>query len=102
MFAIASVGAVVAVGGVTGVGEAVLVSFRYLGGGERRHRVVPRDDGRAVSPLWVSERDQGTHVTGGVGLLELGEQLPHQVVLGLVQGGVILPLLCQLLFSLEV
>ena len=101
MFAIARGGAVVA-GVVGGGGEAVLVSFRYLGGRERRHRVVPRDDGRAVSPLWVSERDQGTHVAGGVGLLELGEQLPHQVVLGLVQGRVILPLLCQLLFSFEV
>ena len=84
------------------IGVAVLVSFRYLGRRQRRHGVVPRDDGRAVSSLRVSERNQGTHVTGGVRLLELGEQLPHQVVLGLVQGGVVLPLLRQFLFSFEV
>ena len=87
---------------VASVCVAVLVSFRYLGGRQQSHGVVPRDHGRAVSSLRVSERNQGTHVTGGVRLLELGEQLPHQVVLGLVQGGVILPLLCQLLFSFEV
>ena len=81
---------------------AVLASLRYLWRGERRHGVVPRDDGRIVSALRVSERNQGAHVAGGVRLLELGEQLPHQVVLGLVQGGVVLPLLRQLLFSFEV
>ena len=87
---------------VAGVGVAVLVSFRYLERTQRRHGVVPRDDGRAVSSLRVSERNQGTHVTGGVRLLELGEQLTDQVVLGLVQGGVVLPLLRQFLFSFEV
>ena len=87
---------------VASVCVAVLVSFRYLGGRQQSHGVVPRDHGRAVSSLRVSERNQGTHVTGGVRLLELGEQLPHQVVLGLVQGGVVLPLLRQLLFSFEI
>ena len=66
------------------VGVAVLVSFRYLGRRQRRHGVVPGDDGRALAPLRVSQGDEGAHVTGGVGLPELGEQLPDQMVLGLV------------------
>ena len=87
---------------VASIGEAVLVSFRYLGRTQRRHGVVPRDNWRAVSSLRVSERNQGTHVAGSVRLLELGEQLSDQVVLGLVQGGVVFPLLRQFLFSFEV
>ena len=81
---------------------AVLLSLRQSGRGEGRHGVVPGDDGRALPPLRVSQGDEGAHVTGGVGLPELGEQLADQMVLRLVEGRIIFSFFCQFFLSFEV